>query len=251
MKDDSGNGRLKIVQEENSHSAANRTMFDAIARRYDLLNRIISLGLDPKWRNRMVQEMRIPPGAKVLDIATGTADVALHIMKRHPDAGVVGIDPSEGMLLLGKVKVKKAGLEDKITLLLGDAARLNFTADCFDAAGCAFGIRNISDRQKALEEFIRVVKPGGRVVIMEPSRPRGKLFGFVFEFYFWKIVPIIGSLLSRGGAYRYLVNSVENFPKPAEFISEMEQAGFEEVKAISLTNGAAVLYVGVVPRNVA
>lgn len=251
MKGDFGKGGLKLVGGGDSHSAVNRRMFNAIARRYDLLNRVISFGLDLKWRKRMVEEMRIPPDGQVLDLATGTADVALHILKRHPDAKVIGVDASEEMLLLGKEKIKRAGLEDEITLLAGDAMQLNFTSDCFDAAGCAFGIRNVADRPQALEELVRVLKPGARVAIMEPSRPEGRLFGFLFEFYFRKMVPVIGSILSRGSAYRYLVDSVGQFPGPAKFLAEMEEAGFEEVKSVSLTNGAAMLYVGTAPRNVA
>jgi len=250
-KDGFGNGRLKLAREKVSFSAANRRMFNAVARRYDLLNRIMSFGLDVKWRNRMVEEMRIPPGGQVLDLATGTADVALSILKRCPAARVMGVDASEGMLLLGMEKVRKAELEDKITLMVADAMHLNFTSDCFDAAGCAFGIRNVADRPGVLRELIRVVKPGGRVVIMEPSRPTGRIFGFLFGVYFRKIVPLIGSILSVGSAYRYLVDSVGNFPEPPEFMAEMERAGFEEVNSISLTGGAAVLYIGAVPRNAA
>ena len=220
-------------------------MFDAIAPRYDLLNRLLSFGIDQRWRRRLVQLLQLKPGGRVLDHATGTADLALMIARSSPGVQVVGIDPSTEMLRMGRTKVTAAGLDDRITLQLGDAEDLSgVTSDSFDAASMAFGIRNVPDRARALRELARVTKAGGRVAILELSEPRGSLLGPLARLHVHQIVPWVGGLLSGSREYRYLQQSIAAFPPPAEFARLMEDCGMRVEHLEPLTFGVCHLYVG-------
>lgn len=218
-------------------------MFDAIAHRYDLLNRIMSFGVDMRWRKLAIHKMALQPGAKVLDLATGTADMALLVHRLHPQAQVVGLDPSRKMLDVGEQKVQSAGAQPYIRLEQGDAQALPFEAAQFDAACMAFGIRNVPDRSKALRELARVVKPGGRICILELSEPQHGLLALGARFYIHHLVPRIGGLLSGSREYRYLQQSIAQFPQPEAFAAIMRAAGLEVLEVLPLMFGSCQLFV--------
>lgn len=222
-------------------------MFDAIAPRYDLLNRLISLGLDRRWRRALVRSLDLRGAARVLDLATGTADVALAIARAHPDAAVVGLDPSAEMLAVGEGKVRRAGLDDRIELVQGEARALPFGDDTFDAACVAFGIRNVPDRPAGLRELARVTRAGGVVAVLELGEPRAGVLAPVARLHAHHVVPRVGALLSGAAEYRYLRESVAAFPPPAEFAALMCTAGLAEVAVFPLGFGATHLYVSRVP----
>ena len=217
-------------------------MFDAIAPRYDLLNRLLSLGIDQSWRARAVAALQIPESGRVLDLATGTADLALRILRHAPSAEVVGLDPSPKMLEAGRSKIEQAGLGARIELVLGDAEALPFAAQSFDGVSIAFGIRNVPDRARALSEMRRVTRPGGRVVVLELSEPRGFLSGLA-KFHVHTVVPNLGALLSGAREYRYLEQSIAAFPSPEVFGELMREAGLQVLEIAPLTFGVCHLYV--------
>lgn len=219
-------------------------MFDRIAARYDLLNRLMSGGLDHRWRTRLVRALDLPPGAHVLDLACGTGDVALRVAALHPDARVTGVDPSGGMLAVGARKVARRGLEGRVALTDGDAQALVFPDRTFDGVTIAFGIRNVPDRLRALREMARVTRPGGRVAILELGEPRGSLLASLARLHVHHVVPTMGALLSGAWEYRYLQRSIAAFPAPEEFAALMEQAALRDVRVERLTFGAVHLYVG-------
>jgi demethylmenaquinone methyltransferase/2-methoxy-6-polyprenyl-1,4-benzoquinol methylase len=221
-------------------------MFDAIAARYDLLNRVLSLGLDRGWRRALVQAMDIQPDDEVLDLATGTGDVALDIAAGHPAVHIVGVDPSAGMLAVGRDKVARAGLGARVELLEGDAQALPFDDDRFAASCIAFGIRNVPDRARGLAEMARVTRPGGRVVVLELGEPRSGLLARGVRFHIRQVVPRVGALLSGADEYRYLQRSVVAFPPPDAFAALMGEAGMRVEPPRALGFGAAWLYVGTV-----
>lgn len=217
-------------------------MFDKIAARYDLLNRVISLGIDQRWRRRTVASLQLGPGARVLDLATGTGDLAIALARAVPDGHVVGLDPSAGMLAVGETKVKELGLEGRVELVRGDAQALPFPDDSFDGVTIAFGIRNVPDRPRALAEMARVVRPGGRVAVLELSEPRGVL-GPLARFHVHTVVPRLGALLSGAREYHYLQDSIARFPPPAEFAAIMESSGLAVDEVAPLTFGVCCLFV--------
>ena len=217
-------------------------MFDRIAARYDLVNRVISLGLDHSWRRRTVQALRLAPGARVLDVATGTGDLAIEIA-RASTASVVGLDPSQGMLEIGRRKVAARQLTERVELVCGSAEALPFPDHSFDAACMAFGIRNVPDRPRALRELARVLRPSGRLAILELSEPRGML-GPLARFHVHSFVPWIGAMLSGAREYRYLERSIAAFPPAGEFVESMQEAGFSATSAHALSFGAVHLFEG-------
>ncbi len=219
-------------------------MFDRIAHRYDLLNRIISLGIDGSWRRRAVRALALSEGARVLDVASGTADLAVEIARRIPASTVVGLDPSEGMLAVGATKVAKAGLTDRVDLVAGDAQALPFEDASFDAVTIAFGIRNVPDRSLALREMRRVTRPGGGIAILELSEPEGGALGALARMHVHTIVPFVGGLLSGSSEYRYLQKSIAAFPPADVFGKQMREAGWHVARIEPLTFGVAHLYVG-------
>ncbi len=220
-------------------------MFDAIAGRYDLLNRLLSLGIDQGWRRRTVRALALggSPG-RVLDVATGTADLAILTARMEPAATVVGLDPSVNMLAVGREKVARADLGGRIELVEGDAQALPFPDDAFDGATIAFGIRNVPDRALALRELARVVRPGGRIAVLELSEPRGLVLGRLARFHVHHVVPFLGALLSGSKEYRYLQRSIAAFPPPEVFAETMRGAGLEVISVSPLTFGVCCLYVG-------
>ena len=223
--------------------AGSGAMFDKIARRYDLLNRLMSFGIDQRWRNKTVDALELKPGGRVLDLATGTADLAIKVLRRHPETTVVGVDPSVKMLEIGRQKVAEGGLASKCELLVGDAQELPFPENSFDGLCMAFGIRNVPDRLKALREMARVVRPDGRIAILELSEPRGGIMGPLARFQIRTVVPWVGSILSGAKEYRYLQQSIAAFPPPEVFADVMRQAGLEVLRVHPLTFGVCCLYV--------
>ena len=223
------------------HELGSGAMFDAIAPRYDLLNRILSLGVDQGWRRRTVRSLGLEPGHRVLDVATGTADLAIRIAESHDGVEVVGLDPSVGMLRFGESKLSARGLVGRVRLLEGDARVLPFGADAFDACTIAFGIRNVPDRPRALREMVRVTRPGGRVAVLELGEPTGGILAPLARFHIRRVVPRIGALLSGAREYRYLEESIAAFPPREEFAASMTEAGLYDVRAEPLTFGVATL----------
>jgi len=218
-------------------------MFDGIAERYDLVNRVISLGIDMRWRRRALRALALRPGARVLDVATGTADLAILTAESEASATVVGIDPSERMLAVGREKVARRGLEQRVELRSGDAESLPFGDASFDAVSIAFGIRNVPDRDRALAEMARVTRPGGRVVVLELSEPPRGFFGPFARFHMHTLVPYVGGLISGASEYKYLVRSIAAFPPAAEFSAKMENAGLRVLETEPLTFGVCHCYV--------
>jgi demethylmenaquinone methyltransferase/2-methoxy-6-polyprenyl-1,4-benzoquinol methylase len=219
-------------------------MFDNIAARYDLVNRVISLGIDQSWRKKTVKSLELKPGGHVLDLATGTADLAIMIAKTHPSVTVVGVDPSAKMLEVGEKKLTVQQLNERVRLQVGDAQALQFPDRTFDGLCIAFGIRNVPDRLQGLREMARVTKAGGRVAILELSEPRSGVLGPLARFHVHSVVPTIGALLSGAKEYHYLQKSIAAFPPAREFEALMVEAGLRIVASHSLTFGVCHLYVG-------
>lgn len=220
-------------------------MFSAIAPRYDLLNRLLSLGQDRRWRREAVARIVPASGGRHLDMATGTADVALEILRRKGgEAFVVGSDISAEMMRIGREKAARAGKKGRIAFVQAPGEALPFPDGVFDSASVAFGIRNVVDRELGLKEMCRVVRPGGRIVILEFSQPEGTLFGAFYRFYFTKVLPRVGGLVSKRSAYAYLPESVQAFPSPPAFAEMMRRAGCAEVDCRPLSFGIVTLYVG-------
>jgi demethylmenaquinone methyltransferase/2-methoxy-6-polyprenyl-1,4-benzoquinol methylase len=221
-------------------------MFSRIAPRYDLLNRVLSAGIDRRWRRAAVAEMTPASGGRHLDLATGTADMALEIVRQKGISAVVaGADISVEMMRIGRDKCGKAGVSRNVSFVRAPGESLPFRDASFDSACVAFGIRNVVDRDRGLREMCRVVRPGGRVVVLEFSVPRGRVLGELYRFYFTRVLPRIGGMVSsRREAYEYLPDSVLAFPGPAEFERMMRAAGCASVTSRPLTFGIVTLYVG-------
>ncbi len=218
-------------------------MFDAIVEQYDGLNRLMSLGLDRGWRRAMVRSLAELRPARVLDVATGTGDVAAELRTRYPDAEVVGLDASAKMLARAEGKLAHT----RVRLVHGDASALPFDDGSFDAATVAFGLRNFPDRPLGLRQMARVVRPGGLVAVLELTEPQG-LLAPLARLYVHRVVPLLGALFSRGPAYAYLSRSIAGFPPPSEVVEMMRGAGLQEIEARPFTGGAVVLFVGRKPR---
>ncbi|WP_224984958.1 bifunctional demethylmenaquinone methyltransferase/2-methoxy-6-polyprenyl-1,4-benzoquinol methylase UbiE [Geomonas agri] len=222
-----------------------RAMFGSIAPRYDLLNRLLSLGIDRRWRRFAVGKIGLRGPGLVLDVATGTGDVALEIATQTPaSVNIVGIDFTPEMIELGRVKVQESRHAGRITLEVAPCEDIPYQDGSFDAATISFGIRNVVDRFKGLTEMRRVLKDGGKIVILEFSTPTMPVFKNIYHFYFLKVLPKIGGAFSRFSAYQYLPDSVLEFPSREVFKGMMEQVGFKDVHHFDLTGGIATVYVG-------
>ena len=220
-------------------------IFDAIAGRYDVINTVLSGGLHRIWRRELRRKLPQKFHQIVLDLATGTADVAIELTKDDHVAKVIGVDLSEGMISIGRTKLAKLSLVNRIQLQVGDAQKLTYTSDQFDAATMSFGIRNVPDVDACLREIYRVLKPGGRCLILEFAMPSSLFVRTFHLFYLRRILPVIGRMLSgHGTAYSYLNQTIEDFPYGANFVSLMRKAGFHEPDYSSLTFGIVNLYWG-------
>lgn len=223
-------------------------MFGEIAGRYDFLNHLLSAGIDRRWRRRTTQLAPLRKGGPVLDVCTGTGDLALAYWRSGGgEVEVVGADFCRPMLEIGLDKVRRAGASDKIKLVEADAERLPFRNDRFEIVSVAFGLRNVSDTDVGLREMARVCRPGGRVVVLEFSMPRSRIIRGVYERYFRRLLPLVGQALAknRQEAYNYLPASVEEFPQYEALAERFRGAGLKEVFYRRLTFGVATLYVGV------
>jgi demethylmenaquinone methyltransferase/2-methoxy-6-polyprenyl-1,4-benzoquinol methylase len=219
-------------------------MFDRIAPRYDLLNRVLSAGIDRRWRRLCVDELALAVPSQVLDVCTGTADLLIEFLRRDEGHMAVGVDLSAEMLVRGLDKLDDAGMDGRGWLASSDAEHLPFRDGVFDGVTVGFGIRNVADPRAALDEMRRVLRPGARLVILEFAIPRGWL-GSAYRFYFDRVLPRVGGLVSGdASAYRYLPDSVARFPAPREFMQMMQDVGFAHVRCIKLTGGIACLYRG-------
>jgi demethylmenaquinone methyltransferase/2-methoxy-6-polyprenyl-1,4-benzoquinol methylase len=222
-------------------------MFDRIAARYDRVNRVLSLGLDQRWRRRVVRALGITNGdlgehPRVLDVATGTGDLAIEIARSCPGATVIGLDPSPGMLAIAQQKLAKRGLADRVSLVEGDAQALPQKNCEVDAATIAFGIRNVPDRALGLRELARVVRPGGRIAVLELGEPKKGVLAAAARFHSHHFVPRIGALLSGKREYRYLQKSVAAFPPAEQFAEMMRAAGLKVLEVVPMTFGVCTLY---------
>jgi len=219
-------------------------MFDAIAPRYDLLNRVLSAGFDGRWRARAIRTLALTGTETVLDLCTGTADVAIAAATASPGAKrVVGLDFSREMLRLGRLKLPPRGLEPRIHLVQGDAMHLPVATGSVEAAAVAFGIRNVQRPEVTFADVFRVLKPGGRFAILEFGTPELPVVRQAYLGYFKFVLPRVGRLISgHSSAYTYLPASVQAFPEPAQVVKALERAGFESVRADSLTLGVVYLY---------
>ena len=218
-------------------------MFDAIAPNYDLLNRGTSLGIDTLWRKRMIAELETDRHRRVLDVATGTADVAIQTVRRKNVEHVTGVDLSEGMLSYGRRKVEAQGLTGRILLEQGDSENLPYADASFDAVTVAFGVRNFEHLERGLQEMRRVLRPGGKLVILEFSRIPYAPVRWGFNLYFGKIMPLIGRLQSKDPrAYAYLFESVQAFPSGPAFLKILDRVGYNNTEWQALTLGIASIY---------
>ncbi len=219
-------------------------MFDNIAKNYDFLNHSLSFGLDFYWRKRAIKKLTNNP-KKILDVATGTADFAISSSKIK-GAKIIGIDISEGMIEVGKSKIKKEGLEDVINLQIADSEDLPFDDFTFDAITAGFGVRNFENLEKGLYEMYRVLEKKGIVAILEPSKPKTFPLKQLYNIYFHHVLPFVGKLISKdNSAYTYLPNSVEAFPSGNDFINHLEIVGFKDCKHFPLTLGIVDLYIAI------
>ncbi len=223
-----------------------KRMFESIAFSYDFQNSFLSLRRDGYWRKVLAKCIQVQGEALILDMATGTAEVAIEICNHHPGARVVGVDFSPKMLAVGKNKVRSRRLDSRIHFSLGDGRCLPVESGQFDAATIAFGIRNIEQRDQALAEFRRALKPGGQLLIMEFDIPDDAILGTIYRVYFDYLMPPLGNLLSRTNyAYSYLATSVHGFPTEEGFLKEIGEAGFTSLKIRKLTYGIAKIFMGV------
>ena len=222
-----------------------RSLFDSIAYRYDLLNHLLSGGIDLYWRRKAIEQLRDIQPKHILDVATGTADFAIATLRLYPHK-VVGVDIAEQMLRLGREKLRKKDLDGMITLQTGEAEHLEFETGSFDAAIVAFGARNFENLPQGLAEMHRVLRPGGKIVVLEFSKPRMFPFKQIYFFYFTRILPLIGRMLSNSkDAYTYLPDTVMQFPEGDAFLAKLKNAGFKEAIEDRLTFGIASVYSGV------
>lgn len=230
-----------------SKANAVREMFTGIAHRYDFLNHFLSLGIDKRWRKKAVAEFGDVSNKKYLDIACGTCDLSVELASRsNLSTKITAADFSEGMLEIGASKVANLKLSGTITVEHGDALNLKYENDSFDGTMCAFGVRNFADVARGLNEMSRVIKSGGRVVILEFTTPQNRIIASLYKLYFTKILPTIGGIVSgKKSAYSYLPDSVYKFPTAPNFSKMMEDAGFTDIVFTPLTFGICGIHTGV------
>jgi len=235
----------KFIHQGNDKKNYVKEMFNDISGRYDLFNLISSFGIDRYWRYKLIGKFNLDSSDKLIDIATGTGDVVFGMHKKFNNI-LIGLDIADKMIeLADKKKGKKGLLDSDISFIQGDAEDLGFADNAFDGLTIAFGFRNLGDYDKGLSEFFRVLKPGGKIAILEFSQPTSKWFIPLFRFYFNKIVPILGSILSRKDAFLYLPESVDHFLKRDQVCSKMNTVGFKNVSFTDHTFGVATIYTGI------
>ncbi|HEY0055516.1 MAG TPA: bifunctional demethylmenaquinone methyltransferase/2-methoxy-6-polyprenyl-1,4-benzoquinol methylase UbiE [Pedobacter sp.] len=222
------------------------TMFNNISKTYDFLNHFLSLGIDIIWRKEAISELKADDPKQILDVATGTGDLAFESLKILNPEKIIGVDISEGMLDIARQKIEKRNLSKRFEVRLGDSEKLLFDDDTFDAVTVAYGVRNYENLEKGLSDMLRVLKPGGKVVILEFSKPRAFPVKQLYSFYFHYITPSIGKIFSKdNSAYKYLPESVAAFPDGIDFINLMKRVGYQNTKSRSLAFGISSIYTGV------
>ena len=220
-------------------------MFDNISGKYDFLNHFLSLGIDKLWRKKAIKMLKEVKPKRIIDLATGTGDFAIEALKLNPEK-VVGVDISNGMLEKGRIKMKKRGVDDIIEMKNGDSENLPFEDNYFDALTVGFGVRNYENLEKGLSEMLRVIKPGGKAVILEFSKPKKFPIKQLFGFYSKRIIPVLGKSISKDKrAYEYLPDSVEAFPEGQDFIDILKKIGYKNVEAKQVSGGIATIYSGI------
>ncbi len=220
-------------------------MFDSIAHRYDFLNRLLSAGIDVRWRKKAIAYLKPIQPKRILDVATGTADVALMMEPLLKPEEIIGIDISDGMLALGREKIKARQLDRVITLLNGDSETINYPDHSFDAVTVAFGVRNFQDLERGLSEIFRVLKPGGRLVVLEFSQPKGWFIQPLYQVYMNYITPVLGKLFSKNrNAYSYLDESIRKFPEGQAFADVLQKLGYRNLIVKPLSLGICSIYCG-------
>ncbi len=236
-----------LPYKENSGSKKEQVteMFDNVAGKYDLLNHVLSGGVDIYWRKKALSMLKNNRNDLMLDIATGTGDLAIEAHRILKPGKIIGVDISQGMLDEGRAKIKRLGLEEKIEMQLGDSEKLGFNDNTFDTVIVSFGVRNFENLLKGLSDMHRVLKPGGTCMVVEFSKPRNYFFKQAYWFYSTKILPLIGKLISKDqSAYTYLPESVKAFPDGDDFLKVYREAGFKETRAVPLTFGICSVYIG-------
>jgi demethylmenaquinone methyltransferase / 2-methoxy-6-polyprenyl-1,4-benzoquinol methylase len=239
--------RPEGVRDETEAAARVREMFKRIAPRYDLLNHLLSLDIDKLWRRRVARRFSAilrDPNARVLDLCCGTGDLAFAFRREAPQgAGIIGSDFVPEMLV--RARAKAAATKASVEFIEADALRLPFVDESFDFVSCAFGFRNLANYERGLQEILRVVKPGGAVAILEFAEPSGRAFGALYRFYFRRILPLLGGMISgSASAYTYLPSSVSAFPSPGELALQFESTGLGEVRFELWTGGIVTLHTG-------
>lgn len=220
-------------------------MFDDIAFKYDFLNRFLSVGIDIGWRKKAINQLKELKPQTILDVATGTADVALLTYKMLKPQKIIGIDISEGMLQLGRKKIEEQNLQPHITLQLGDSEKINFTDNSFDAITVAFGVRNFENLEKGLNEMLRVLKPNGKLVILEFSKPKQTAFKGIYKLYMNTIAPGFGKMFAKNKeAYQYLNGSIQAFPEGNNLLAIMKNTGYKKTYLKTLSLGICTIYCG-------
>jgi demethylmenaquinone methyltransferase / 2-methoxy-6-polyprenyl-1,4-benzoquinol methylase len=221
-------------------------LFGRIARIYDLMNRLMSFGLDGRWRAFAARYLALGTGELGLDLGTGTADLAIAVIRRSgPGTRMIGMDITPEMLEQGRLKLARLGLEDRIELRIGDAEHIDLPDNSVDGCCSAFTVRNLSDIRQGFREMLRVVRPGGRVVCLEISHPPGKIFGSLFHFYFYRLAPLFGTIIGKAfEEYNYLPHSLTTFPDAPALKSTMEEVGWRDVHFYRLTGGIVTVHVG-------
>lgn len=233
---------LPYKNQEKSKKQQVAEMFNNISKRYDFLNHFLSLGIDILWRKKAIKQLKSLKPKLILDIATGTGDLAIEALKLKPQK-IIGVDISEGMLEVGRKKMIELGVEDQVEMRLGDSEHLLFEDNKFDAVIVAFGVRNFENLEKGLADMKRVLRSGGKLVVLEFSKPTKFPMKQLYGFYFKAILPLIGKLVSSdNSAYTYLPESVAEFPYGQEFLNILEQTGFKETQCIPLTFGISSIY---------
>ena len=240
VKDVTDSRRIGIVKE----------IFSTVTPRYDFLNHLLSLRRDVAWRRFTVKKMKFFNTFRFLDVATGTCDLAIETALRFPEIQVVGLDFVDRMMALGREKVEGRKLSSRIKMMTGDALHIPSPDNSFDAAGIAFGIRNIPDKTRSLQEMMRVVVPGGQVLVLEMTSPQSRFFRGIYHIYLEKLLPLLARAFSSNpDAYYYLGDSIMNFPTPRDFARLMEKTGLVDVEMHSLTFGITYLHIGYKPKG--
>lgn len=235
---------LPYKEDEAAKTQQIARMFNSISPKYDLLNHLLSAGVDIYWRKKAISKLKAARPKLILDVATGTGDFAVEALSLQPDK-VIGVDISDGMLDIARQKIREKNLEDRITLMRGDSEKLPFQENMFDAVIVAFGVRNFENLEKGMTDMLRVLKPGGQAVILEFSKPDKFPFSQFYGFYFKYIVPVVGRWVSRDrAAYDYLPESVHAFPRGKTFSDILTRIGFRNASFQRLTFGICSIYTG-------